>query len=215
MDILILILVIAAFIGLLVLIPLLIIILIARINSANISLKQSWKLYLRKSARKPVFQALAIEQKNSLGISLEQIETHWFAGGDPVKLMNILANNSDNSEITFQNLSAINLAGKDLEKAITSGQKIFEIDIKDFPVNSFRLDYHANYKLGLYSVFGDSDPADLEQKIIKKLKSFSSTWDSDDPINTQNFLRTNILNTEYWERILNAQLVNQTVQIKI
>lgn len=215
MDILILILIVFAFLGLLILIPLLIIKAKARLNTANITLKDSWKLYLRKSARKPIFQALAIAQKSNLPITLEQIETHWFASGDPVKLMTALANNLDNSELTFQNLSAIDLAGKDIEQAIILGQTTYEVEIKDFPVNSFRLDYQANYKLGIYSVFGDSDPTTLKQKVVEKLNSFASTWDSNDPINTQNFLRTNILNTEYWERVLNAQLIDQTLQIKI
>ncbi len=215
MDILILILIAVAFLGLLVLIPLLIIKAKATMNSANISLNDSWKLYVRKTARKPIFQALSIAQKNNLTVTLEQIETHWFANGDPVKLMNALASNANSKEITFQSLSAIDLAGKDIEEAIISSHKMYTVSIKAFRIKTFRVDYHAKYRLGLYSAFGDSDPKFFEENIIEKLNSFAATWDSNDPVITQNFLLTNILNTEYWERVLNAQLIDQDVQIKI
>ena len=128
--------------------------------------------------------------------------------------MEVLVKSPNNPEVTFQSLSALDLTGKDLELVINNVEKIHHISIKDFPLNSFKLDYKANYKLGIYSVFGDSDPISLEQKITDKLKSFASNWESDDYLNTQNFLQSNIINNEYWERVLNVQLIDQTFQVK-
>lgn len=215
MDFLILIILLASFFGLLILIPLLIIKAKASMNSAKITLGDAWKLYLRRTARKPILQALSIAQKNDLPITLEQIETHYFASGDPKKVVNALANNLGNKEITFQRLSTIDLAGKDIESAISANTKIHTIEIRDFKIKSFKLDYQASYKLGLYSVFGDKDSSTLEEKVTEKLHSFASAWESDDPINTQKFLQTNILTTEYWERVLGAQLIDHSFHIKI
>lgn len=215
MDILIPALLVLGFIGFLVLIPLLIIKARAKINSAEITSADAWKLYLRKSARKPVFQALSIAQLNNLPITLDQIETHWLATGNPAKLMAALAENYENRDVTFQNLAAIDLAGKDIGEAIKSSKKIFEVSVREFPLKAHRLDYSAKYKFGLFSVFGDADPKVLEQKVREKLSSFSKTWDSQNPIKTRDFIQTNILNTEYWEKVLNAQLIDQTVHIKI
>lgn len=210
-----LIIIIALIIALLTLIPLLIIMGVAMYHSAKISLKDAWKLYLKKSIAKPIFQALAIAQKNNLPISLEQIEAHWLASGKPVKLMNVLASHPKNQEVTFESLSVIDLAGKDIEQAISSSQIIHEIHIKGYPLNLFKLDYHANYKLGLYSVFHEHGSKNFENKIVKKLDSFSSSWDSNDPIYTKNFIQTNILTTEYWEKILHTQLINHSLDISI
>lgn len=215
MNILILIILVAAFLGLLVLIPLLIIKAKASMNSASVTLGDAWKLYLHKSARKPIFHALSIAQKNDLPITLEQIETHWFASGDPIKIMNVLANNSENKELTFQILSAIDLTGKDVEQLINAGNITHTVDIKNFRIKSFWFDYQANYKLGLFSAFNENDSTTPDQKIREKLNSFALTWDSNDPIKIQNFLRTNILTTEYWERVLNAQLIDQNIHVKI
>lgn len=215
MNVLILIISLAAFLGFFIIIPLLIIKGKASMNAARITLGDAWKLYSRKSAKKPVLQALSVAQKNDLPITLEQIEIHWLAGGDPIKIMNILANNSGNKQITFQILSTIDLAGQDIEQAIVACTKTYTVDIKDFKINSFILDYQANYKLGLFSVFSENDSTTIEQKIKKKLSSFASTWDSNDPINTQVFLQSNILTMEYWERVLNVQLIDQNLQVKI
>ncbi len=202
-------------IALFTLIPLFIIMGAAMYHSAKISLKESWGLYLRKSVSKALFQALAIAQKNNLSVSLEQIERHVLCGGNPIKLMNVLARNPTNQEITFQSLSAIDLAGKDVEQAITFSQTVHEIHIKNYSLGLFKVDYHASYKLGLYAVFNNPDLKDFEKKIEEKLALFASSWDSNDAIYTKKIIQTNILNTEYWGKGLNAYLINHSLDISI
>jgi hypothetical protein len=186
----------------------------AKKQSAKITLREAWNLSFRGSATKQVFQALSIIQTNHLPISLRQIEAHWFASGDPVKVMRLLAENPSYEEATFQNLSVIDLAGLDAEKAIILGQKTHEVIIKGIQISSFQLDYHARFKLGLSSIFNDDESKSIEQRINEKLSHFSSSWESSDPIYTQNFLLTNILNIEYWDTVLNAKLINQNIELK-
>ena len=214
MGILLTILLVATTLGILILIPLFVIKMKASMNSARITLNDAWKLYLRKSARKTIFQALSIAQNNNLPISLEQIETHWLAGGDPFKVLTELSINSSNQDVNFNILSAIDLTGRDIKETLSTANKMHSFELKDFPINSFKLDYIAKYKRGFYGAFDEEDTSELENKLSEKFRAFASTWDSIDPINTQQFLLTNTLNTEYWEKVLKAQLIDQKVTVK-
>ncbi|NCQ12329.1 MAG: UPF0365 family protein, partial [Bacteroidetes bacterium] len=74
---------------------------------------------LRKVAPGPIIKALITASKAGLMISLNQLETHYLAGGNVQRVIQALIS-ADKARLglTFENATAIDLAGRDVFEAV-------------------------------------------------------------------------------------------------
>ncbi|WP_430813858.1 flotillin-like FloA family protein [Carboxylicivirga sp. RSCT41] len=196
--------------------PLLVTILRAKAQGANISFKQALGLNFRKTNKKNLFKALALTQNNKLDLELVDLEAHLLAGGNTYKVIQTLIKHQDKKDFTFQMLTALDLAGKDIEDAVLKTTEIHTLSINDLDFKSFKINLWAEYKHGMAAAFGafDEQNNSIEEKVKEKLTAVARDWTSTDTIASQNFIRNNILNTEYWERVLGVQLIQQKLILK-
>lgn len=181
---------------------------------AKIGLMEAFQLLSRQSTDKEFLKAIALDQSNDLGIGITRLETHLLAGGDPMEVMEaLLLAKEIGMEFDFGQLSALQLGGKDLLMAVNRTKEVVNLEITGFELNNLRLDYHAQYRFGIGSVYREPNPSDIERKIRDRLKSFAEDWTIKDSTNTQNFLLKNILNAEYWEKIIGVQLIQHYLEV--
>ena len=196
--------------------PILVTKLRAKRHGAAISFKEAFGLNMRHTNRKKLFKALALTQKQNLNLKLADLETHLLAGGNPQKVVETFVENKDKIGITFQIITALDIMGKNLDEAIQKTTEIHTLTIKDLDFKTFKIDLWAEFKHGIGVAFWDeSVKCDrIQERIEEKLTMVAKDWTSTDPISSQNFIRNNILNTEYWENVLGVQLINQSLIVK-
>jgi hypothetical protein len=196
--------------------PILVIKLRAKVNGADISFKEALGLSIRQTSKKSLFKALALIQKNNLNLTLADLETHHLAGGNAQKVVESLILYKEKKGVTYQMLTALDIMGKDIDEAIQKTTEIYTITINDLDFKTFKINLWAEYKNGIGVAFWTDDEKSnsIEENIKEKLTAVAKDWTSTDPISSQNFIRNNILNTEYWERVLGVQLIQQKLILK-
>ncbi|MGQ1788553.1 flotillin-like FloA family protein, partial [Saccharicrinis sp. GN24d3] len=185
-------------------------------HGANISFKEALGINVRKNSKKKLFKALALTQKQNLDLKLSDLEAHLLAGGDPQKVVQTFIDNKDKKGVTYQILTALDIMGKDINEVIHKGTEIHTLTIKDLDFRTFKIDLWAEFKYGIGIAFWEegTNSNGIQEKIKEKLTAVAMDWTSTDPISSQNFIRNNILNTEYWENVLGVQLIQQNLMLK-
>ena len=195
--------------------PVFIIMLIAKANKVDISFKETWKLYKLKSADKAFFNSAAKYQENKISVSLDKLAAHRLSGGNLDNCLDgLLYSKENNLNADFMMVSAIDLAGKNVRESFSDANKIYEIRINNIENQLMSLSYKVSYKYLFPSVFVDKDSEKTKEKIGKKLKVFLDTWTEQDVFKTEQMIRSNILNTDFWEESLRIILIKQDFNIK-
>jgi len=196
--------------------PILVTKLRAKMQGAEISFKEALGINIRKNSKKSLFKALALTQNENVNLQLVDLEAHLLAGGNPLIVVQTLIKHKDNKDVNFQMLTALDIMGKNIEEIIKNGTEKHTITIKDLDFRTFKIDLWAEFKYGISIAFKDENELGngIQGRIEEKLTSVAMDWTSNDPISSQNFIRNNILNTEYWEKVLGVQLIQQNLILK-
>ncbi|WP_066633803.1 flotillin-like FloA family protein [Labilibacter marinus] len=196
--------------------PILVTKLRAKVHGADISFKEAFGLNMRRTSKKSLFKALALTQKYDLDLKLPDLESHHLAGGNTKKVVERFIKHKDKKGVTYQMLTALDIMGKDIDDAIQKTIEIHTITINDLDFRTFKIDIWAKFKHGIGVAFWDEVAKNngIQERIQEKLSMVAKDWTSTDPISSQNFIRNNILNSEYWESVLGVQLIQQKLILK-
>ncbi len=188
----------------------------AKVNGAEISFIDALGFNIRHTSKKGLFKSIGLIQKNNLNLKIADLEAHHLAGGNTVKVVESLLAHKDKFGVTYQMLTALDIMGKDIDEAIQKTMQIHTFTIKDIDFKTFKIDLWAEYKHGIgVALWNENVKSNrIEEKIKEKLTVVANDWTSTDPISSQHFIRNNILNTEYWERVLGVQLIQQELIVK-
>ncbi len=182
---------------------------------AKIGLVESFQLLSRQSTDKEFLKAIALDQNNDLNIGITRLETHLLAGGDPLVVSEaFLLAKEIGMDFDFSQLATIQLGGKDPLDAVNRTREVSILDITKYRMGRFEVDYHAQYRFGIRWMFGEQHPDNIEQQIKEKLTSFGKDWPARESSTTRNFLLRNILNSEYWEKIIGVQLIQHYLEVR-
>jgi hypothetical protein len=149
-------------------------------------------------------------------IPIERLVTHYLAGGNLQNISNgILELQKRQREVNFNDLSAIDLMGKDLKFEIENSGLEKSIEINGLTNGRLLIDYKADFKYNFpYSVWFEDSSETLTPRIKEKLNTFLKTWDETDEFKTESFIRQNILPISFWESELRGALVGQEIKIR-
>jgi hypothetical protein len=149
-------------------------------------------------------------------IPIEKLVTHHLAGGNLQNISNgIIELQKRQKEVNFNDLSAIDLMGKDLKYEIENSGLENSIEINGLTNGKLTINYKANFKCNFpYSVWFEDPSENLTPRINDKLNTFLRTWEETDVFKTESFIRQNILPINFWERELGGALVSQEIKVK-
>ena len=125
---------------------------------------------IRKAATPQVLQALGIAQKHGLEVTATQLEVHHLAGGNPLKVVEVMLKYKDRPELTFKQLSMIDLSGEDLEEMIAKGNGPMTIDLFKIHIGTYYIDIKAELRSVYLNGASSTRKLDLESMIKHKLR---------------------------------------------
>ncbi|OHX63958.1 hypothetical protein NH26_20320 [Flammeovirga pacifica] len=213
MEILILLFLFIVFIACILILPALVILIRAKRLNAQLTIEQAFSMKIRKTASDNVLKGLAIVQENNFKISLDELETLQLAGGDPYKVMEAMINYSHIKSLNFQTLLAMNLSGLDFKDAIEKNLNGQEIKFEKQAFGRFLIDYDVIYHNRIGVSQQDILKEEIEKKIYQRLLNFFMYWEGDNLFNINNYIKTNVLNNEFWDRILCVDMKSQELEI--
>ena len=101
-------------------------------SKAKVSLVQIIFMRLRKVRPSVIVESKIMAVKSGLGVSTNDLETHYLAGGNVVRVVQaLIAANKANIELDFQKATAIDLAGRDVLEAVQTSVNPKVIDCPD------------------------------------------------------------------------------------
>jgi uncharacterized protein YqfA (UPF0365 family) len=101
-------------------------------SKAKVSLIQIIFMRLRKVRPSVIVESKIMAVKSGLIISTNELETHYLAGGNVVRVIQgLIAASKANIELDFQKATAIDLAGRDLLEAVQTSVNPKVIDCPD------------------------------------------------------------------------------------
>jgi hypothetical protein len=149
-------------------------------------------------------------------IPIEKLVIHYLAGGNLQNISNgIIEWQKRQKEVNFNDLSAVDLMGKDLKYEIENSGFENSIEVNGLTNGKLIIDYKANFKYNFpYSVWVENPSENLTPRIKDKLNTFLRTWEETDEFKTESFIGQNILPINFWERELGGALANQDIKVK-
>lgn len=146
-------------------------------------------------------------------IPIEKLANHFLASGNLSNIQEgIKELKSRNRNVDFNILSAIDLAGKDLKSEIIACDNDWLLKTNELENDSLKLLLEAKYKFGFpESIWTDKQPEEIQRKIEEKIARFLNSWENSEPLKTEQFLRENILNIDFWEKELRVILIQQNI----
>ena len=203
------------FIGLMIITPTLINLIRARTMGVQITFNDSWTLTRNKASNKDFLNGLLEFQKNGIEYNLKNLIAHYFAGGNLKNCVRGFVYAKENKlDTDFLTISVIDLTGKNVETVFKESNKLYKIQINELYNNRIEIKYHVEYKYQFPSPFEDKSIEKTKERILKKLTDFLDSWNSNDPIETENMIRNNILNTDYFEGNLRIIMIKQGMIIR-
>ncbi len=104
----------------------------ALLSGASVSLLSLVGMSLRKVNSSIIVDSRIMTVKAGLNISTNELETHYLAGGNVVRVVQaLIAANKANIPLTFQHATAIDLAGRDVLEAVRTSVHPKVIDCPD------------------------------------------------------------------------------------
>lgn len=146
-------------------------------------------------------------------IPIEKLANHYLASGNLYNIQEgIKELKNRNRNIDFNILSAIDLAGKDLKSEIIACDNDWLLKTNELENDSLKLLLEAKYKFGFpESIWADKQPEEIQRNIEEKIARFLNSWENSEPLKTEQFLRENILNIDFWEKELRVILIQQNI----
>ncbi len=150
-------------------------------------------------------------------IPIEKLANHYLASGN---LYNIQEGIKElkirNRNIEFIILSAIDLSGKNLKSEIIACDQEQLVQTKEQENDSLKISIAAKYKFGFpESIWADKQPEQIKRMIEEKISKFLNSWENSEQLKTDQFLRENILNIDFWEKELRVVLVQQDIRSRM
>jgi uncharacterized protein YqfA (UPF0365 family) len=104
----------------------------ALLSGASVSILSLLGMSLRKVNSSVIVDSRIMAVKAGLNISTNELETHYLAGGNVVRVIQaLIAANKANIPLTFQKATAIDLAGRDVLDAVQTSVRPKVIDCPD------------------------------------------------------------------------------------
>ena len=203
------------FFALIINLPVFIIILIAKANKLKLSYREAWRLYKLRTADKSFLKSLAKFQKSDIPVSIEKLVTHKLSGGNLDNCIEgLIYSKENNLNADFQTVSVIDLAGKNVKEAFLEANQTYEITLRNLKNDKISIDYFVNYKYEFPSVFIEKNCEKVKEKIKQKINIFLESWSETDTYETEQMIRKNILNTDFWEINFRIILITQNFIIR-
>ena len=125
---------------------------------------------IRKAANGQVLKALGMAQKHGLEVTASQLEVHHLAGGNPLKVVEVMLKHKDRPELTFKQLSMIDLSGRDLEEMIAKGSGPVSLELIKIKMGGYYIDIKAELMSTYLGGASAARKSDLESMIKHKLR---------------------------------------------
>ncbi|WP_163222563.1 flotillin-like FloA family protein [Bacteroides sp. 214] len=203
------------FIVLLINLPVFVIMLIAKTNKVKLSYREALKLYRCKVADKSFLKSVAKFQEKNIPVSVAMLVAHKLSGGNLENCVEgLIYAKENNLETDFLSVSAFDLAGKNVKESFLDANQVYEIKLRDLTNGKISIDYFVNYKYEFPSVFVEKDCEKVKDKIEGKLGTFLESWNNTNTFETEEMIRKNILNTDFWEGNLRIVLISQKIIIR-
>lgn len=104
----------------------------AMLSGASVSMFNLVGMYLRRVSPSVIVDSRIMAVKAGLRISTDELETHFLAGGNILRVVQaLIAANKANIELNFQRATAIDLAGRDVLEAVRTSVNPKVIDCPD------------------------------------------------------------------------------------
>ncbi len=104
----------------------------ALLSGASVSLASLVGMSLRRINPNVIVDSRIMAVKSGLNLSTNELETHYLAGGDVVRVVRaLIAANKANIELSFKQSTAIDLAGRDVLDAVQTSVRPKVIDAPD------------------------------------------------------------------------------------
>lgn len=104
----------------------------AKLSDAKVSFTSLVGMSLRKVNPSVIVECRIMAVKAGLSASINELETHYLAGGNVVRVVQaLIAANKANIPLTFQQATAIDLAGRDVLDAVQTSVRPKVIDCPD------------------------------------------------------------------------------------
>ena len=104
----------------------------ALLSGASVSLASLVGMSLRRINPNVIVDSRIMAVKSGLNLSTNELETHYLAGGDVVRVVRaLIAANKANIELSFKQSTAIDLAGRDVLDAVQTSVRPKVIDCPD------------------------------------------------------------------------------------
>lgn len=104
----------------------------ARLSGAKVGFSNLVGMSLRKVNPSVIVESRIMAVKAGLAISNNELETHYLAGGNVVRVVQaLIAANKANIQLSFQQATAIDLAGRDVLDAVQTSVRPKVIDCPD------------------------------------------------------------------------------------
>jgi len=203
------------FVGLIIIIPTLINLLRAKLIGLNLSFIDSWKLTQNKVVNNGLLKTILKFKQNDIPFQINELIAQRLAGGDLNNCLDGLIYAKQNGlDTNFKIVSAIDLAGKNVAESFVDSNKIYEVRISGMSNTKITIDYRIEYKYQFPSVFIDKNEEKVKSKISEKIMKFLETWTEYNEIETEQMIRNNILNSDYWENNLRIIALKQDYLIR-
>lgn len=203
------------FVGLIIIIPTLINLLRARLIGLNLSFSDSWKLTQSKVVNNGLLKTILNFRQNDIPFQINDLIAQRLAGGNLDNCINGLIYAKQNGlDANFKMVSAIDLAGKNVAESFVDSNRIYDVRISELTNAKISIDYRIEYKYQFPSVFIDKDEEKVKSKISEKIMKFLETWTGDNELETEQMIRNNILNGDYWESNLRIIAIRQDFLIR-
>ncbi len=146
-------------------------------------------------------------------IPIEKLVNHFLASGNLSNIQEgVKELKSRNKNVDFNILSAIDLSGKDLKSEIIACDHEWLLKTREQENDTLKISLEAIYKFGFpESIWAENQPEEIKRKIEEKIARFLNSWEHSEPMKTEQFLRENILNIDFWEKDLRVILIQQNI----
>lgn len=108
------------------------------------------------------------------------------------------------------------MAGKNLKREVIACDQEQLVQTNEQENDSLKIFIEAKYKFDFpESIWADKQPEQIQKKIEEKIGRFLNSWEHSEQLKTEQFLRENILNIDFWEKELRVVLVQQDIRSRM
>ena len=180
---------------------------------ASIPILELVFMSIRKAATWQVLKALGMAQKHGLEVTASQLEVHHLAGGDPLKVVEVMLKYKDRPELTFKQLSIIDLQGDDLEEALSKASGPIKLQLYKIPVGGFYVDMQAEIRSVYLLNIGSTQVSDIESMVKHTLRLAEGQLTGASYHEASEMLEHKVFGEDFW--VKNGwNLIDQQIRVR-